>query len=99
MRRFLEYDNNSSRKNYLKSVSIQVFLVCIFPHSKWSIQYECGKIRTRKTPNTDTFYVVEIYWFLSDVLQTVCDIPIGKDPNAYLEPRQTSLLEPFYKSS
>ena len=59
------------------------------------IQYECGKIRTRKTPNTDTFYVVEIYCFLSDVLETGCNIPIGKDSNAYLEPRQTSMLEPF----
>ena len=26
-----------------------------------SIQSECGKIRTRKTPNTDTFYAVVVY--------------------------------------
>ena len=25
------------------------------------IQSECEKIRTRKTPNTDTFYAVEVY--------------------------------------
>ena len=25
---------------------------------KYRIQSECGKIRTRKTPNADTFYVV-----------------------------------------
>ena len=24
----------------------------------FSVQFECGKIRTRKTPNTDTFYAV-----------------------------------------
>ena len=43
-----------------------VFLVCIFPHSDWlprdtpylHIQSTCGKIRTRKTPNTDTFHAV-----------------------------------------
>ena len=51
-----------------------VILVCIFPHSDWirrdtdwirrdtpyllRIQSECGKIRTRITPNTDTFYAV-----------------------------------------
>ena len=38
-----------------------VFLVRIFPHSGWIrrfTQSECGKIRTRKTPNTDTFYAV-----------------------------------------
>ena len=26
-----------------------------------SIQFECGKIRTRKTPNIDTFYAMENY--------------------------------------
>ena len=43
-----------------------VFLVRIFPHSDWirrygvsfRIQSEWGKIRTRKTPNTDTFHAV-----------------------------------------
>ena len=34
-------------------------LVCISSYSNW-IQSECGKIRTRKTPNTDTFYTVDI---------------------------------------
>ena len=35
-----------------------VFLVRIFRHSGWirrDIWFECEKIRTRKTPNTDTF--------------------------------------------
>ena len=35
---------------------LRVFLVRIFPHSDWiRIQSECEKIRTRKTPTTDTF--------------------------------------------
>ena len=42
----------------------KVFLVRIFPHSDWirreRIQSECGKIRTRKTPNTDTFHAVSM---------------------------------------
>ena len=40
-----------------------VILVRIFPHSNWiridTIQSECGKIRTRITPNTDTFHEVD----------------------------------------
>ena len=52
-----------------------ICLVCMFhtlrkkcPYSKffWSvffrIQSECGKIQTRKTPNTDTFRAVRIAW-------------------------------------
>ena len=41
-----------------------VILVRIFKHSEWiprvslRIQSECGKIWTRITPNTDTFYIV-----------------------------------------
>ena len=46
-----------------------VFLVRIFPHLDWTrrdtsffvslrIQSKCGKRRTRKTPNMDTFYAV-----------------------------------------
>ena len=44
-----------------------VILVRIFPHSDWiwrystsfRIQYRCGKMRNRTTPNTDTFYAVQ----------------------------------------
>ena len=32
-------------------------LFCIFPHLDW-LQSECGKTRTRITPNTDTFHAV-----------------------------------------
>ena len=40
-----------------------VFLVRIFPHSDWirrDTQSERGKIRTRKSSNTDTFHAVTI---------------------------------------
>ena len=44
-----------------------VILVCIFPHSDWIS--ECGKMRTRITPNTDTFYAVMdvgiIWWVIA----------------------------------
>ena len=45
-----------------------VILVRIFPHSDWirrdlRIQFECGKIRNRITPNTDTFYAEQIAQF------------------------------------
>ena len=39
----------------------RVILARIFPHLDWMlsrIQSECGKIRTRITPHTDTFHVV-----------------------------------------
>ena len=44
-----------------------VILVRIFSHSDWCgvslrIQSKCGKMRTRVTLNTDTFYVV-LMWF------------------------------------
>ena len=49
-----------------------VFLVRIFPHSDLtrrdtSIHFESRKIRTRKTPNTDTFHA------LSVVIKLQCD--------------------------
>ena len=47
-----------------------VILVRVFPHSKWvslriqsksfRIKSECGKIRTRITPNTGNFYAVKV---------------------------------------
>ena len=37
-----------------------VFLVHISPHSNIRILSECGKIRTWKTPNTNTFHTVLI---------------------------------------
>ena len=54
----------SIRLSTARKVSIfGVIQVRIFPHSDWTrrdtesdIQSECGKIRTRITPNTDVFY-------------------------------------------
>ena len=38
-----------------------VFLVRIFPHLDCiGFQFDCGKIRTRKTPNTNTFHAVSV---------------------------------------
>ena len=60
-----------------------VILVCIFPHSDWilrdtpylsvslSIHSECGKLRTRITPNTDTFQVLNItdfFYFFGNII-------------------------------
>ena len=50
-----------------------VFLVRIFPHSYWIS--ECGKMRTRITPNTDTFYAVMdvgIIWWVITPCPTAC---------------------------
>ena len=58
-----------------------VSLVCIFPHSDWiqrfnpylRIQSEWRKIRTRKTPDTDTFHAVsssKIYRIHSNMVRT-----------------------------
>ena len=32
------------------------------------IQSECGKMRTRITPNTDTFYAVQIIFIMTNIL-------------------------------
>ena len=46
----------------MKSVCIRSYPATHFPHSDWirrDTKYlECGKMRTRITPNTDTFYEV-----------------------------------------
>ena len=44
-----------------KSSVFGVILVCIFPHSDLiRIQSECGKMWTRITPNTDSFYAMRL---------------------------------------
>ena len=61
--RFLNWQHKVLNFHCVKSVHIGIVLVCIFPHSAWMrrysvslrIQSECGKIRTRITPNTDEF--------------------------------------------
>ena len=43
------------KKSIFKDISLYFKLTCIV---SLRIQSECGKIRTRKTPNTDTFHAV-----------------------------------------
>ena len=64
-----------------------VFLVRIFPHSDWIrrdvsllIYFECRKIRTRKTPNADTFHAVDVIDHshleeFHEILREYTDIP------------------------
>ena len=44
----------------------KIFLLCFYEtYERQSLQSECGNMRTRKTPNTDTFYAVNIIgWWL-----------------------------------
>ena len=46
------------------------------------IHSECGKIQTRKTPNTDTFYAVTF---------------LGQESELYLRPCQISMMKMFVK--
>ena len=76
----------SQNRYTARNVSIfGVFLVLIFPHSDWILkigislctQSECGKIRTRKTLNTDVFHAVilidrGILRTLSNILDRAC---------------------------
>ena len=50
-----------------------VILVRIFPHSA-----EYGKMRTRITPNTDTFYEVLCVCLKIKLLQRSINFPIGR---------------------
>ena len=65
------FRNDNSRNNAffhcVKSVRIRSFFWSVFSRIRTEygdlrvhlrIQSECGKIRTRKSPNTDTFYAV-----------------------------------------
>ena len=70
---WINWDKKSSDFNSnhcVKSPVFGIILVHIFRHSVWvslCIQSECGKIRTRITPNTDTFHAVNtkrIKWIL-----------------------------------
>ena len=56
----------------VKSVHIRSFLV--------SIQPECGKIQTRKTPNTDTFHAVLLLHFRQLLLD--CGIGVTDSSNS-----------------
>ena len=68
----------------LKCVSIRSFSCTYFPtfglnieiyFVNLRIQSECGKIWTTKTPNTDTFYAVEIYDIKTTIALKSCNFP------------------------
>ena len=48
--------------NYVKAVLFQGQLILTLILSNWwTIQSECGKMLTRKTPNRDTFHAVTVF--------------------------------------
>ena len=65
-------------------------LICIFPHLDWipisfRLQPECGKMRTRKTPNTDFFHAGWVFLpnnysccFWWKLLEKGCEVPLWK---------------------
>ena len=65
----------------LQKVSIfGVILDRIFPHADWiRIQTECGKMRTRITPNMDTFHPVRIVGMLSSFHRQIFRVICYKD--------------------
>ena len=71
---FLYIYTSCRRKHCVKSVRIRSFSGPYFPafglsterYVVYGIQSECGKIRTRKSPNKDTFHAVKrsSYWLM-----------------------------------
>ena len=71
-----------SSEDCVNSIRVRIFSGPYFPafglHTKsyfvfLRIQSVCGKIRTKKNPNTDTFYVVECAWLLP-LCATICTV-------------------------
>ena len=68
----------------------RVFLVRIFPHVEYKevyflIQSKCGKVRTSKTFNADTFYAVQQCKLILDIkLYKVNGLHVTKTINALL---------------
>ena len=91
----LHYEYFAGTSTAWKMSVLRVFLVRVFPHLDWirrdteryslRFQSECGKIWTRKTPNTDTFYAV-----LDTPLLMIGDI---KNLEKCLEPIQAIRLK------
>ena len=57
--------------HYLKSVRIWSFFRPYFAAFGLCILFECGKIRTRKTPNTGTFHAVVVVVLVAVVVVVV----------------------------
>ena len=68
-----------------------VFLVRIFPHLDWIRRdTKCGKIRTRKTPNTGTFHVVSL---IRKDVQSIINILHAFNEYSGLSNQQTKFLK------
>ena len=94
-------DRGILERHCVKSVRIGSFYAPYFPafglnternSVSLRIQYECGKIRTRQTPNTDTFYEVRYCEKVHELYEEPEeDIVVGTFDNTEdieLEPRQ-----------
>ena len=49
----------------------RTFLLKVSCFKKWEKRipwFDCGKMRTRKTPNTDSFYTLLVFWFIEAFL-------------------------------
>ena len=51
---------NFTARHYVKNVRIWSFYVPYFSEIRLNTESECGKIWTRKTPDTDTFHAVPL---------------------------------------
>ena len=68
----LEQSMKGSGFHCVKMSIFGFILIRIFPHSNFlRIQSKCGKIRTRITPNTDTFYAMFVF-DSADLLHCKC---------------------------
>ena len=64
----LDTENDSVFASLREKCPYSEFFWSLFPAfgikmERYRIKFECGKIRTRKTPHPDTFHAVHIYNF------------------------------------
>ena len=75
------------KKSIFKDISLYFKLTCIV---SLRIQSECGKIRTRKTPNTDTFHAVQ--WSnIFSIQRCISDLEISQNSQENTCARVSSL--------
>ena len=93
----------NSKMGDTQCVKVSVFgviLVRIFPHSDWIwrdtgwIQSKCGKIRTRITPNKDTFYTVTETWKEVNPLKMLL-LNVTYQEAAYMEEKRRKIYDTF----
>ena len=60
------YNTHCVKMSVFGVIMVHIFpafsLICISPYSV-QMRENAGKMRTRITPNTDTFYAVGVIWF------------------------------------